>query len=113
VRHELSVDGSPVGVEEQDIVYRSQPEGTARTHTASAPPTAAPSTPDWHLTLPTDPVLLFRFSALTYNGHRIHYDTPYATGVEGYPGLVVHARCWPCWRSARRGCSRSPRSITT
>jgi 3-methylfumaryl-CoA hydratase len=90
VRHELSVDGIPVGVEEQDIVYRSQPEGTARTHTASAPPTAAPSTSDWRLTQPTDPVLLFRFSALTYNGHRIHYDTPYATDVEGYPGLVVH-----------------------
>ena len=45
---------------------------------------------DWRLTLPTDPVRLFRFSALTYNGHRIHYDQPYATAVEGYPGLVVH-----------------------
>jgi 3-methylfumaryl-CoA hydratase len=40
---------------------------------------------------PTDPVVLFRFSALTFNGHRIHYDHPYATEVEGYPGLVVHA----------------------
>ena len=40
--------------------------------------------------LATDPVLLARFSALTYNGHRIHYDTPYATGVEGYPDLVIH-----------------------
>jgi 3-methylfumaryl-CoA hydratase len=37
-----------------------------------------------------DPVLLFRFSALTFNGHRIHYDRPYVTGVEGYPGLIVH-----------------------
>ena len=37
-----------------------------------------------------DPVLLFRYSALTFNGHRIHYDRDYATGVEGYPGLVVH-----------------------
>jgi len=35
-------------------------------------------------------VLLFRFSALTFNGHRIHYDQPYVTGVEGYPGLIVH-----------------------
>jgi len=42
------------------------------------------------LRLATDPVLLARFSALTYNGHRIHYDTPYATGVEGYPDLVIH-----------------------
>lgn len=90
VRHELSVDGSPLGVEEQDIVYRSQPEGSPRPQTAVAASDAAPSPPDWRLTLPTDPVLLFRFSALTYNGHRIHYDTPYATGVEGYPALVVH-----------------------
>ena len=37
-----------------------------------------------------DPVLLFRYSALTFNGHRIHYDQPYVTGVEGYPGLIVH-----------------------
>ena len=37
-----------------------------------------------------DPVLLFRFSALTFNGHRIHYDQPYVTGTEGYPGLIVH-----------------------
>src|SRR5690606_41802145 len=42
------------------------------------------------LRIVTDPVLLFRYSALTFNGHRIHYDYPYATGVEGYPGLVVH-----------------------
>ncbi len=40
--------------------------------------------------VPIDPVLLFRFSALTYNGHRIHYDRDYARDVEGYPGLVVH-----------------------
>jgi 3-methylfumaryl-CoA hydratase len=45
---------------------------------------------DWRLSLPTDPVLLFRFSALTYNGHRIHYDKPYVTETEGYPDLVVH-----------------------
>ena len=86
----IAVEGVPVGVEEQDIVYRSQPEGSPRPQTAVAASDAAPSPPDWRLTLPTDPVLLFRFSALTYNGHRIHYDAPYATGVEGYPGLVVH-----------------------
>jgi 3-methylfumaryl-CoA hydratase len=44
----------------------------------------------WSWDLPIGPTLLFRFSALTYNAHRIHYDRPYATGVEGYPGLVVH-----------------------
>ena len=83
--------GATVGVEEQDIVYRSQPDGTARPRAATPPASAATSADaDWRLTLPTDPVRLFRFSALTYNGHRIHYDQPYATGVEGYPGLVVH-----------------------
>ena len=41
-------------------------------------------------TIVPDPVLLFRFSALTFNGHRIHYDQPYVTGTEGYPGLIVH-----------------------
>jgi 3-methylfumaryl-CoA hydratase len=45
---------------------------------------------DWELALPTGPTLLFRYSALTYNAHRIHYDRRYATEEEGYPGLVVH-----------------------
>jgi 3-methylfumaryl-CoA hydratase len=123
VRHELSVDGAPSGVEEQDIVYRSEPDRTAprgKTHEppeTPEPPTtsdlrqprgtsAAPELPEppetpaspaapggpgaWRAELATDPVLLFRFSALTYNGHRIHYDRPYATQVEGYPDLVVH-----------------------
>ena len=91
VRHELTVAGTPVGTEEQEIVYRSQPDGAARPQPAPpAPGDAAPSDADWRATWDTDPVRLFRFSALTYNGHRIHYDQPYATGVEGYPGLVVH-----------------------
>jgi 3-methylfumaryl-CoA hydratase len=159
VRHELSVDGGPAGVEEQDIVYRSEPNQTAprrkkpdspeppETPGAPAAPQppetpgapAAPQPPEtpgapaaprppetpgtlaaprppenpgllaalqppenpgapaapgpsgaWRAELATDPVLLFRFSALTYNGHRIHYDRPYATEVEGYPDLVVH-----------------------
>jgi len=71
--------------EEQDIVYRGA-EGAA---VKAAP--AAPAWPDAtsRVMLP-DPVMLFRYSALTGNGHRIHYDHPYVTGVEGYPGLVVH-----------------------
>ncbi len=44
----------------------------------------------WKRHLTPDPILLFRYSALTFNGHRIHYDQPYVTGEEGYPGLVVH-----------------------
>ncbi|MBW0104451.1 MaoC family dehydratase N-terminal domain-containing protein [Pseudonocardia sp. KRD291] len=75
-------------VEEQDFVYRSQPAGTGRG--MSAPEPVDPPSHEHALTIATGPELLFRFSALTYNAHRIHYDHPYATGVEGYPGLVVH-----------------------
>jgi 3-methylfumaryl-CoA hydratase len=90
LRHELSVSGTIVGAEEQDIVYRSEPEGTpprvmSRTESGEPEPQG-----DWRLSLPTDPVLLARFSALTYNGHRIHYDKPYVTQAEGYPDLVIH-----------------------
>jgi len=91
VRHELSVAGTPVATEEQDIVYRSELDGAPRPRpTAPAVGETPPFAADWRLVLPTDPVRLFRFSALTYNSHRIHYDHPYATEVEGYPGLVVH-----------------------
>jgi 3-methylfumaryl-CoA hydratase len=90
VRHDLTADGVAVGVEEQDIVYRSEPDG-AGPRTLAGPATgAAESAGGWRLELATGPVLLFRFSALTYNAHRIHYDRPYATQVEGYPDLVVH-----------------------
>jgi 3-methylfumaryl-CoA hydratase len=90
VRQELAVDGVTVGTEEQDIVYRSEPEDAAP-RTRPRPGTGVPDPEgEWRLALATDPVLLFRFSALTYNGHRIHYDRPYATQVEGYPDLVVH-----------------------
>jgi hydroxyacyl-ACP dehydratase HTD2-like protein with hotdog domain len=85
VRH--VVEG-PAGLsieEEQDIVYRGA-EG------AAVKP--APAAPDWpgaaRREMVPDPVMLFRYSALTGNGHRIHYDHPYVTQVEGYPGLVVH-----------------------
>jgi 3-methylfumaryl-CoA hydratase len=89
VRHELAVDGATVGVEEQDVAYRSEPDGAAR-RTVPPPATGVPQLAgEWRLELATDPVLLFRFSALTYNGHRIHYDRPYATRAEGYPDLVV------------------------
>ncbi|GAA0907622.1 FAS1-like dehydratase domain-containing protein [Pseudonocardia zijingensis] len=90
VRTELFADGAPVGVEEQDIVYRSEPPGTPP-RTLPPPETGQPEPEgEWRVELAADPVALFRFSALTYNGHRIHYDLPYATQAEGYPGLVVH-----------------------
>ncbi len=89
VGHEIVQDGSVVVEEEQHLVYR---EAAAP---APAPaPTAADAEPApvaaATLRLDVDPTLLFRFSALTYNAHRIHYDRAYATDVEGYPGLVVH-----------------------
>jgi len=72
--------------EEHDIVYREKPR-------AEAPvpdPQVASEEEDFAREIVPDPVLLFRYSALTFNGHRIHYDRPYATDIEGYPGLIVH-----------------------
>jgi 3-methylfumaryl-CoA hydratase len=80
---------SPRGVaivEEQDFVYRDEPD-------PNAPPPApqgAPGKPVWSRTVTPDPVMLFRYSALTFNGHRIHYDHPYVTQTEGYPERVVN-----------------------
>jgi 3-methylfumaryl-CoA hydratase len=92
VRHEYATDDAVAVVEEQDLVYRSQPAGAANRVGELPPPAEAgpPADGAWRLRVDPDPPLLFRFSALTYNTHRIHYDQPYATGVEGYPGLVVH-----------------------
>ena len=83
VRTEVSQGGQVVITEEQDLVYR---EPGANGQARSGPSVAAAGR-DRSVTV--DPVLLFRFSALTYNAHRIHYDREYARG-EGYPGLVVH-----------------------
>lgn len=74
-------------IEEQDIVYR---EATPLDAPKPPPAPAHPETYEWVETFSPDPVLLYRYSALTFNGHRIHYDQPYATGVEGYEDLVVH-----------------------
>jgi 3-methylfumaryl-CoA hydratase len=108
VRNEFSRHGELAVLEEQDIVYRSQPDPpAAAAEPTGAPAQVAPAEPSEQQTaeqqpsedkpaaeqeprLSPDAALLFRFSALTYNAHRIHYDQPYATGVEGYPGLVVH-----------------------
>jgi 3-methylfumaryl-CoA hydratase len=88
VRHRIYREGDP-GValeEEHDIVYREPPRNDAPARPAEpAPPTAT-----WSMEIVPDPVLLFRYSALTFNGHRIHYDRPYAVEHEGYRGLVVH-----------------------
>lgn len=86
VRHEFTNGEQLVLTEEQDIVYRAP----AQPGDPVPSPTAAPPDAVWTREIVPDPVLLFRYSALTFNGHRIHYDRPYATGDEGYPGLVVH-----------------------
>ncbi|MDB5748948.1 MAG: hypothetical protein JWP72_3796 [Massilia sp.] len=90
VRHEISRDGQAAITEEHDIVYRSLPAPRPAPGSAPAPPKAAPPAARWSRTIHPDPVLLFRYSALTFNGHRIHYDRSYVTEVEGYPGLIVH-----------------------
>ncbi len=88
VRHEIhrTGDSSPALVEFHDLVYREAPIAGA----AAPSPAAAPTTSLWERTITPDPVLLFRYSALTFNGHRIHYDRRYVTEIEGYPGLIVH-----------------------
>ncbi|HZI82315.1 MAG TPA: MaoC family dehydratase N-terminal domain-containing protein [Casimicrobiaceae bacterium] len=89
VRHELADAAGVALTEEHDIVYRDLPPPGA-VHDASAGAAAAPDTAAWTRRIVPDDVLLFRYSALTFNSHRIHYDRRYVTEVEGYPGLVVH-----------------------
>lgn len=86
VTHDYFADGRHCISEEQDIVYREDPAPGSPAPT----PQPAPEASDFSRQIHPDPVALFRYSALTFNGHRIHYDQPYATSVEGYDGLVVH-----------------------
>lgn len=83
VRHDYSQDGRLAIREEQDIVYREPTP--PKTASGEAPPAG-----DWSESVEPTPTLLFRYSAVTFNGHRIHYDWPYVTDTEGYSGLVVH-----------------------
>ncbi len=85
VRHEIGEPGTPpVLIDEHDIVYRGLDGEAVKAAPATMPAGA------WHRAVVPDDVMLFRYSALTFNGHRIHYDRAYATRAEGYPGLVVH-----------------------
>jgi 3-methylfumaryl-CoA hydratase len=88
VRHEVRCNeaADPALVEFHDIVYRDAKKLTD----VDPPPQAAPTRAPWQRTIVPDDVLLFRYSALTFNGHRIHYDRRYVTQTEGYPGLIVH-----------------------
>jgi 3-methylfumaryl-CoA hydratase len=83
VRHEVSDGDGLVLSDEHDIVFRGETSLAAK-------PVPAPTGEKWRREIHPDPVLLFRYSAVTFNSHRIHYDHPYVTKVEGYPGLVVH-----------------------
>ena len=85
VEHQLSCGGVLAIRERQDIVYREPAVGGSSTPTGGAIREG-----DRNISVATPPALLFRYSALTFNAHRIHYDLPYATGEEGYAGLVVH-----------------------
>lgn len=92
-RFEVATDDGVAVVEEQDLVYRESATGSQHPVAGTDPiPEAA-----WTQTITPDPTLLFRFSALTFNGHRIHYDHPYVTGVEGYPDLIVHGPMTALW----------------
>jgi 3-methylfumaryl-CoA hydratase len=86
VKHDFSTLQGLALREEHDIVYRDAPLPGA----PAPDPTPAPRDEQFSREVVPDPVLLFRYSALTFNGHRIHYDRSYVTGVEGYPGLIVH-----------------------
>ena len=86
VRHTMSANGTIAIVEEHDIVYRDAAKK------GEAPPVGkpAPQTAMWRREVETNQGVLFRYSALIFNAHRIHYDIDYCRDVEGYPGLIVH-----------------------
>jgi 3-methylfumaryl-CoA hydratase len=86
VRHEVATPDGVALTEEHDIVYRDAPAPGA----PAPAPQEAPADVAFAREIVPDPVLLFRYSALTFNGHRIHYDRDYCKDVEGYPGLIVH-----------------------
>jgi len=86
VRHSVSTGGEPAVIEDHDIVYREAAKpGDPLPSVKPAPREAL-----WRREIVADPVMLFRYSALTFIGQRIHYDLDYCRNVEGYPGLVVH-----------------------
>ena len=92
VKHEVHNAQGLALTEEHDIVYRAaaQAPTLAQPGDPVPPPVASDKGASWQREVRPDDVLLFRYSALTFNGHRIHYDRKYVTEVEGYPGLIVH-----------------------
>lgn len=88
LRHRYAANGQEVLSERQDIVYRQLESSAPRPRSRKAPPETLKA--DHQRVVAADPVLLFRYSAITFNGHRIHYDQPYATQEEKYPALIFH-----------------------
>ncbi len=86
VAHEVAAEGVVAVVEEHDIVYRAPPAPGEKPRQGDPAPVEA----RWRQVIEPTPTLLFRYSALTFNGHRIHYDLDFCRDSEGYPGLVVH-----------------------
>src|SRR6266581_8508791 len=118
VRHEISGPRGLAVVEEHDIVYREEPKPGAP-KTAAAPAPAAGSA-EWTRSIVPDNVLLFRYSAVTFNSHRIHYDADYVRDKEGYLDLVVNGGLMTLllWefatsKSGRELKSSSSRNVTT
>ncbi len=109
VRHEVSTPRGLALRERHDIVYREAPTPGAAAAPAATP--AGPRASDLAWAVEGSPVLLFRYSALTFNGHRIHYDLPYVTAVEGYAGLLVHGpiQATLCFNLAAELLGRVPR----
>lgn len=87
IGHQLSQGDVLCVNEKQNLVFREDPAPGA----PKPDPIVPPQAPDLSEEMLADPVLMFRYSALTFNGHRIHYDVDYARDVEGYPDLVFHA----------------------
>jgi 3-methylfumaryl-CoA hydratase len=87
VQHDVTTPRGLAIRERQDIVYREMTGTPAAAPAKAPPPPPVAKHRESHM---ADPVLLFRYSALTFNGHRIHYDRDYVTKVEGYPGLIFH-----------------------
>ena len=112
VKHVIDGPSGPAIEEEQDLVYRGI-DGAAVKPAASVTDRLGPGE-GITATVRPDPVLLFRYSALTGNGHRIHYDLDYVRDVEGYPGLIVHGPLQATWlagllRDRRPALVRLPR----
>jgi 3-methylfumaryl-CoA hydratase len=90
VRHSFYGETGLAIKEDHDYIYRDNPLANERATSGAGKSTTVPTDHRWSKTITPNPVMLFRYSAVTFNGHRIHYDRRYVTEIEGYPALVVH-----------------------